>query len=471
MKKQKNNKKRRIKTLSITLIFYLLSLAFIKEEGSELLTTYKENKKAYALSEEAKNAYLEELTIAVRENPTISKDIKESLLCDIESLVASNMILLPKHERKLVYHLRNDNFENQKNDIEILCQILFKNNDIFSKCVVSSLSEWAGNESSCELSTLFGELTYPISDEIAELLFIDGEDGIKERLAEEYHVPIDKIEEIFAYLSYYDETENEEDKKRIKGVIESEYAPLLLNYYKEKESLDEIDQLIFASTIFDGDIQFKNNIFHHQFLFTIPDKKYGEYTRYFSKYTRLDESMAIYQQRLIDLIEEKGKKLNYGDSDSRLLISLYYLCNRANSSSKEVRSITDSVELSERMIKELFNNERYNELEKEFLYAYFSNGTLNTYDLTDNQTYLSNPYTLGLYFEYLQCLKEECQNGNLTEERLNRFVAKTSTSDSLDELYKESLENEQTLFEEFSIMPNEYEPTEEAKAYFLKENN
>lgn len=474
MSRNKNKKMiKKMKAVSITFAFYLLSIKFIHEAGKELVIHHQENKKIEALSDEVKESYLEELSFAIIENPTIHGELREKCNQEIRSLMASDVILLKKQEKKMAHRLRTIDFENfNKEDHQrALSVILFGHDDIFSQCVAASLTDYANEESESELGSLFGTLCYPISDEVLELLFINGEEGIKERLSEEYNVPVSKIEEMFDYLSYYEEKENEEDKKRIKSIFENECAKLLMNYFQEKEILDPLDQLLFASSIFEGNISFQHNIFRNHFLFILRDAEYGEYNRYFNKYTRLEESLFVYQQRLIKLIEDKGAKLDYEDTDARLLFYLYYLSY--SNGSEEMLAIEDASLLSEKIIEEVFTDKEDNQLNKEFLYAYFSNGSLNIKEVTGQHFSLySDPYSLALFFEYIQCLKEEVEDGNISKEKIDTYLAVDRTWASDEEfrkLYEDALEQEKSLFASFSILPNEYEPIEKAKSYFLEE--
>ncbi len=435
-----------------------------------------------AVSNENQKELYDNFLEALDSNSTISSKLKISLIQDFQVLLENNIIIFPNYAKKINSRLRDYDFTNlnSENYQNALTYVLFDNNSILSRLFVMQLNECVNQTPPTRLSDAFGLLTLE-NKNILEKIFLLGEDGFYKELANHYYCSKDKIQELFTLFEQYIDAPTPEIQNDIANQYYKILTKLIVSLYKDSTT-DQLAKFKLASQIFNGNIQISNNLFDEEAIFHYYSEKYGMYDLYYNKEHDFFESSKIYYDKLVKLIEEKGEKLDYQDPDSRFLFYLYVLSYKDTIATytKELQSCRDAEELASLITNKVFDEEGFTHVDEEFLYSYFTTGKIKLEIVLDEViSFNEDAYSTALYIEYIKCLEEELRAGNITETALRKYkndlLIKSygrEVSKYNEEIYNilvKHLENDESLFASFSIMPNEHiYSSEDIKKYILE---
>lgn len=455
----KNKQKIYIAELATIVLISLRS--FVYYNSTYLLQLHYNNKIKKSLTEEQKLENFECIYNAIRDNKTISFELHLSLVKDFTVIRDSDVPLFEEKLSEIVKRIETYDFTglDSTNYLFSLEEILFGEKNPINKCVVSSLDSYANNKDNT-IAMMFGELTTPMNEPILDTLFAFGDKALIKRLATYYGVKDDKIEETIELLDAYTNSTDEEEKNYLYMLYQKNVAALLMTYYKNVNTVSEFSQFVLASQMFDGDYIVDNNIFSSVITITHSSRKYESYTKYYDFRTKADISMAFYREKLVELIRSKGNKLDYNDPDCRFLLYLYNLCYQdfLSNYNKDLLEMSSAEELADLIINDVFDENMFTQIRKEFLYTYFTCGKICLDDMlplkTDEDT-----LSVALFVDIVNCLKKE---NYLKKEDYNRYVQKEliNLEKANKELYNDAilaLENDTSLFERFGLLSNEPE--------------
>lgn len=452
--------KKKRKRLAYYSAFFLL----LASAGTiKLIDNHLEKKHAIAieqsLTEDKQFENYDEFGESITINKTITDDLKEVLFSDFNSLSFSSVPILERNRNSITKRLEKYDFTglDRSNYISALEYILFGKSSIINKCFTLSLDGYANGSLDNKVTSMFGSLMLPLETNMTDIIFRDDGD-FKNTLAEFYNVPKDKIDYILYILESYTKSTDDVEKNNLYTLYQNEVASLLSSYYQNKEELSEFDRIVLASQIFGGDYFIDNNIFDEYIKVTHSSKEYTSYTKYYEKSTKEDVSMLVYQEKLEELIKNKGTYLDYNDPDCRFLLYLYSLCYKDTLPyyNKELLSVKSPEELANLIISRVFDEEGFVKVREEFIYNYLTSGKINPNDLANTYISLSeDALSASLYVDVINCLKYEeyidsgCYLGYV-EKELRKLQRNN------EELYDEvsrSLENRESLFDKLSILP------------------
>ena len=385
--KSKIQLKQKWKLFIIANVYFpcLISLTgLVHLNGKNLISLYYNNKIEESLTEEQKQENFENIYNAISTNETISFELHLSLVKDFAVLRDSDVPLFEEKLSEIVKRIEIYDFTglDETNYLFSLEYILFGEKSPVNKCVVTSLDSYANNKDNT-IAMMFGELTIPMNEPILDTLFAFSDKAFIERLATCYGVKDDQIEKTIELLDAYINSTDEEEKNNLYILYQKNVAALLTTHYKNVNTTNEFSQFVLASQAFDGDYIVDNNIFSSIITITHSSRKYESYTKYYDFKTKADISMVFYQEKLVELIRSKGNKLDYNDSDCRFLLYLYYLCYQDDLSyfNKDLLEISSAEELADLIIRDVFDEDGYVVVPKEFLYTYLTSGKICLYDL------------------------------------------------------------------------------------------
>ncbi|MDE5631080.1 MAG: hypothetical protein K2I70_05715, partial [Bacilli bacterium] len=333
--------------------------------------------------EEHLNAFL----AAIASNSTINEELKEVLKKDFETLVESKVYIPDSFAFKryttdgICSRLMSTDFSDydETNYTEVLAYILFNNNDIVASSLACELDECANNRQASIQSILFGSLYTEDKDGLLNAIFNHGTSEFAKDLAEVYNVDKKEITSLLKLINDYNNAKTDEERKSIESSFYAKLAPIMSNYY-HNNNIKEIDKFILASQVYNGNFKYINNLFSDTLTITYEDPDYGVYNLYYDTQTGTDISQAVYFEKLVRLIQEKGNNLDYNDPDSRFLLyltitacedKLYYYTN-------EVTNCLTPRDLAQEIMARVFSiDDGFTNINPQVLYAYFSTGKIN----------------------------------------------------------------------------------------------
>jgi len=319
---------------------------------------------------------------AIEENNTITEELKDILRNDFSILVESDIyipdtLVLDKYKTKAICsRLASADFTNcdEGNYTEVLAYILFNEKDIVATSLALELDEYANGRVPSTQSILFGSLYTKDKTSLLNDIFNNGTNQFALDMAEIYDVDKKDIKELLNVLKRYTEASTEEEKNIELESFYAKLAKILSSYYRDKTNLNEIDQFILASQVYNGKFQVSNNLFSDILTINYDDSKYGPY-------------------------------------------ALYYDCKTGNDVD-EVTSCVTPEELAQKIYDRVFSLEDgFTNIKPQFLYAYFSNGNICYNDiLKEVNSPNDDAFSLALFVEYNKCMRKDIEAGNLSEE-------------------------------------------------------
>ena len=474
------------KYFGTSIIFTLIAIyGYIKTESlrESLIASYEEKVDKFYEENQTDEDNLRDFNAAIDANSTISEELKIALKSDFKVLVESDIyiphIVWPKSYRVdgICKRLANTDFTNydEYNYTEELAYILFKNKDIIAISIAHQLDECANNREPSTSSILFGTLYTEDKTELLTDIFNFGTDKYIDNMAKYYNVDKKEIKELVHLMENYNNAENSEEKESAEKSFYAKLANILSNYYRDKNNIREIDKYILASQVYNGEFRYSNNLFSNTFKITYNDPTYGPYDLYYDTQTHTDVSETIYFEKLVELIREKGEKLDYNDPDSRFLFYLTALAcdDKLYYYYDEVTDTKTPEELARVIYDRVFSeNEGFTNLKPQVLYAYFSNGNIYIEDIHREMNIPDdNAFSLALYAEYDKCLRIDVQEGNLSEEDYEyrlEWALEWLARDG-EEIYNiltNAINNNTSLFSELKLCPFEFSyASEDIKKY------
>lgn len=423
--------------------------------------------------EETKEKYLNRITNAIELNATIPDEVKKSWINDFTYLFNAEIFMKPSQVREIEKRINNENFDNidEDNYMFVLSNIIFADDYSIYLGLANQLDVLA-NERDVEVNfdaNLFGYLSLDIDNNLLKETILFGPEKYIDMLAKNYGVTTEEIRELTDLLDkYYRGLGNDKDQYYSEYV--KKLCDLFTKYYQNKGRLSEYDQFVLVSDIYNDGISsasdvFKtlditNNLFNDYIVVNVRDITYGHYNLYFDPETHLNVTSAVYQEKLADLIKNKGKNLDYNDPDSRFLVYLYILSYKDKFSikdSQELLTASTPEELANYIINSVFDNYNAVKVNPEFLYGYLSNGKINFKDMF-NEVYGFSGDTLSssLFIEYERCLRHEVLEGRISEktyqEQFEKLKKRAAWYDgNLTEFIEEAIQNDETMFECFQL--------------------
>lgn len=459
--KVERTRKNRRKNISYLLILALFGTGFVGDYANSLAVKHHKEAIEESLTNEKEFENYDAIGWALTDNETISNELREVLFNDFNTLVFSDTPMIENRRNKIIKRLENYDFTNldKTNYQSALEYILFKDSNILNYCFISSLDECANDLPNSEGTIMFGALTYPFKDEVKNILFVSGEKECIKLLANHYNVTEEEIEEIISLIELYTNSTDEDEKVNIYETYQKRLAELLTTYYKNKEEITQFDRYVLASTIFGGDYIITNNVFNEHIWVTHSSDNYEKYTKYYNRYSGEDESMSIYKRKLESLIEKKGSNLDYNDPDCRFLLYLYNFCFQDTFSdrNKDLLSVSSKEELANLIVSRLFveDDTSFIYIKKEFIYNYFTSGKICEEDIINLVRRLDrDTLSAALYVDTINCLKKE-EYINI-QDYLQYIEQELNVLKFEEDLYYQvlnSLQNGESLFSEFSILP------------------
>lgn len=448
-----------------------------------LADTYKETVDKYHYEHQNDEENLNSFYDAIEANSTISEEVKSALKADFKVLVESDIYIshniIPKKYgvKGICTRITSTDFTNydESNYIEILAYILLHNKDTVAISLARQLDECANNREPSLESLIFGSIYTDDKTKLLTDIFNYGTDKYIDDLAEYYNVDKKKIKELIDLIDEYSKAESSEEKESAKNSFYDKLAIIFSNYYRDNKNVKEIDKYILASQVYNGEFKYSNNLFNNTFTITYNDPTYGTYNLYFDTQTNTDISQAVYFEKLVELIKEKGNNLDYNDPDCRFLLylttlacedDLYYHYD-------EVTNCITPEELALVIYDRVFSvNTGFANLKPQVLYAYFSNGTICVEDIyREFNIPDDNAFSLALFVEYDKCLRKDIEEGNLSEEDYQKrleTILKWVSKDG-EEIYNiltDALNTNSALFSELKLYPFTYSyANEDIKEY------
>ncbi len=439
---------------------YVFSKDYVQEKYNDSIDSLES-------PEEDKIENISAITDAIMVNDTIPNKVKECWLNDFTYLFREDIYIPKSKVNGMVGRLTKGDFStiDESDYNTILSKVIFNEDSAVAYALTASLDECANNREPGVDSHLLGLLTIKNPKNYLNQVFLYGPDRIVDVLANNYNVSKDKIQELIDLLDkfyYTDESLKDESARELKGKI----SAILTAYYQDKK-LNEYDQFVLASDIYNPQsdkISINNNIFNDSIIVTVSSDKYGPYELYFDRSTNANISASIYQQKIIDLLKEKGSNLDYNDPDCRFLLYLFSLGYRDQKSYEEGYALTNPQtpeELATHLMDSVFDYLDNVQINSGFLYGYLSNGQVNLEDVRAkiNGIYPYDEFSISLFVEYIKCLQIEVQNGHLTEEEFQKYY--DDVTYTLNRVYPrlahyidETIENNGTLLINFSLPIN-----------------
>lgn len=472
-------------------LVFTLSLARnpISKQVEALKDHYRLKKIEAYLGLEKEAIYFDNIGWLIVQNKTISEELQEVLFKDLIELQKKSSFeynvftvadpeALEKKSKEIEKRLCEYDFTglNETNYQSALEYIIFGAKSTVNRCVTLSLDSYTKGVEN-DVAVLFGELALPLNDNGISTIFIEGDKGFVKTLADIYGVENKEIESILDILMQYIESTDEEEKNNLKSKYQAQVGNLITDYYRSQFGLGDFDRLLLASQIYDGEYLVYNNLFEDNIIVIHSSRDYKSYNRYFSRSGKDEISMDIYRKKLINLIEEKGAKLDYNDPDCRFLLYLYALCydDSLPYYNKDLMDAENTQALADILIGDVFDKEGLTQVNKEFIYNYFTSGQINIDDLLG---YLDmeedDALSLALYIDFVNCLKKE---NYISENDYSGLVSKaisllTHKHEELDSIINTHLEDEMSLFKEFKIFPSKQKyKDEQIKKYALEQKN
>jgi len=435
-----------------------------------LRNKYEEKIDRYREEHQNDETHMTAFLQAIEENNTITEELKDILRNDFSILVESDIyipdtLVLYKFKTKAICsRLASADFTNcdEGNYTEVLAYILFNEKDIVATSLALELDEYANGRVPSTQSILFGSLYTKDKTSLLNDIFNNGTNQFALDMAEIYDVDKKDIKELLNVLKRYTEASTEEEKNIELESFYAKLAKILSSYYRDKTNLNEIDQFILASQVYNGKFQVSNNLFSDILTINYDDSKYGPYALYYDCQTGNDVSQTIYFDKLVKLIKEKGNNLDYNDKDVRFLLyltilacedELYYYVD-------EVTSCVTPEELAQKIYDRVFSLEDgFTNIKPQFLYAYFSNGNICYNDiLKEVNSPNDDAFSLALFVEYNKCMRKDIEAGNLSEEEYKsrlEILFGWGNKDKVEAygLLFKALEADTSLFSELKLNP------------------
>lgn len=418
--------------------------------------------------EDKKNAYLKDITDALTLNETLNDDIKSLWINDFTSLFSRD-IFIPKHKVKdIISSINNGDYSKATldNHIIFLSSLIFNDNNYPFYGITMQLDEYANNLEPRKSSIDFAYLYLNLNDDILNQIFL-GNDRIYSVISSSLNASESTIEDTLKGIKYTYDTD-EETYEFYHSNVSKVIGNILVNYYKGKGKLSEFDQLVLGSNLFNptsDNIIIKYNIFSDIITVTINDATYGEYNLYFDRETKANITKVIYQEKLTNLIKEKGSNIDYNDSDCRFIIYLYYLSYIDKISydvDEELINPESIEEFSSYLINSVFDDgiltgDNFVHLNPEVLYSYFTNGNISFPDILKRiRSLANNEFAMTLFTEFERALKHDLLLGNITTEEYNNQFSEvtywlTRRNPDLYNYLKSSINQDVSLVDNFTI--------------------
>ena len=421
--------------------------------------------------EETKEKYLENINDAITLNDSIPDDIKTLWINDFTYLFNQDIFMMKSQINKIVKRLNEGDFSNitVDNYMFTLSQVIFGDDYSIYLGITQQLDDAANKKDTTTTnSILFGYSSLGIDNDLLKETLLLGKDQYINILAQTYGATSEEIKEVMDLLDNYYRAPSEEQ-----SAIYLEYTKkigdILSRYYLTKGKISEYEQFVFASDIYNRDIEspdelFKsvaidNNIFNEYIVIKVRDNAYGNYNLYFDSESHYDETIPVYRDKVIELMEAKGSNLDYNDPDCRLLVYLYTLSYKDTffmKDKKELFTSQNSEDLVCHILSTVFNQYDDVKMNFEFLCGYFSNGKINFDEMFKEIRYFSDDeVSVSLLIEYLRCLKHEVLDGRLSEEayqeQCEELKDSTFFTDELGEFIDKAIENDESIFSDFRL--------------------
>ncbi len=416
---------------------------------------------------------------SLNQNSTISNEIKELLKKDLAYL-ANYVSIYPNTIESINKRINKYDFSDttEYNYSECLTRIIFANDDFLSNILTNSLIEESHNLTVSDDTLLLGLLSIEFNEYDLKTLINSGTREFEELLASSLNISEYDANQLLLKLEEYKSTHDEKTKEELVKLV----STYLTRKYKGKGIDDDYSQIILSSNMYNGSFRVINNIFANNIIFSVDDPNYQGYYLYYDRNTLKDVSLDIYQDKLRNLIKEKSSNLDYNDPDCRFIFYLYYLCfhDTYHGEYQDILAIDDANTLTDEIINRVFSSEQFVDLNKEFLYGYLCNGNVCFKDLTYEIRYIDEySFDVAMFREYKTCIEKELESMNITEDErsellghIEEWIARKLERDN-KELYNEylkAIENDSSLFEEFSIYGNYEYQNEDIKKYEYKSN-
>ncbi|MDE6141136.1 MAG: hypothetical protein K2G03_00895, partial [Bacilli bacterium] len=318
-------------------------------------------------------------------------------------------------------------------------------------------------------SYIFGYLSLGVKKDVMKETVLFGKDKYIDILAETYNVTPKEIKELTDLLDNYYHSSKEEQSKIYQEYVKK-LGDILVRFYQTKGKLNEYEQFVLVSDIYNSKIvsaadilktvDINNNLFNDLIVINVRDISYGNYNLYFDSKTHADITTLIYQEKLIDLLKNKGENLDYDDPDARFLVYLYVLAYEDKftmKDRKELFSSPNAEELARYIIESNFDNDYAIEMHFEFLYGYFSNGKINFREMIDEiYGFSDDALSISLFIEYERCLKHEVLEGRLSEDAYQEQYDKLKEriawgNDEIIEFVENAINNDESMFTDFNL--------------------
>lgn len=438
--------------------------------------------------DETKEKYLSKIIAAIEANATISDEVKTSWINDFTYLFNADIFMKPPQVRQIEKRITTGKFDNiyKDNYLSVLSNVIF-NDDYSVYLGLTAQLDVLANERGIEDAfdaNLFGYLSLDIDNNLLKETFLFGPEKYNDILARTYGVTPDEIKELTDLLDkYYRGLGNDKDQYYSEYV--KKLCDMFIKYYQNKGRLSEYDQFVLVSDIYNDGISsasdvFKtlditNNLFDDYIVINVRDLKYGHYNLYFDPKTHVNVTASVYQDKLIDLIKNKGGNLDYNDPDCRFLVYLYVLGYKDKFSiedAKELITASTPEDLAYHLIDSIFDNDNAVKINPEFLYSYFTNGNIDFKEMFDEvYGFSGDTLSSSLFIEYERCLKHEVLDGRISEdtyqEQFEKLKKRASWyKEELVQYIEDAIDNDETMFTDFKLPFSNIEYTnDEIKKY------
>ncbi|MDE6292518.1 MAG: hypothetical protein K2L98_02425, partial [Bacilli bacterium] len=286
-------------------------------------------------------------------------------------------------------------------------------------------------------------------------------------VADAYGVTPKEIEELTDLIDKYYRGSREEQREAY-DEFQKKLGDMLIRYYQNKGKLNEYEQFVLVSDIYNSGISsasdilktvdVDNNMFNDYIIIKVRDFEYGHYNLYFDPKTHENMTEEVYQEKLIKLFETKGSNLDYSDPDCRFLVYLYILSYKDKlfmETKSELFTSKTPEELANYITRSIFNIYDDVKMDPEFLYGYLSGGKVNFNEMfREVYSFSGDTLSVSLLIEYLRCLKHEMLDGNLSEEAYKEQFEKLTDDfyyPETEAIVESAVDNDESTLSDFSL--------------------
>lgn len=352
-------------------------------------------------------------------DPLMKKGIEFLINSFTKEIISQEEIYIDKYininKRIADYDFSNLTIMAGANDyIDMMCDIFCGNRFIESKMLMRQFYEQLMGLEISDASKIFGYLNVPVKGNVVNSIS-DARNSRKDYVDVLKEASLLTDEEILDILECLEKYNN---KSITKEVMYLKLRHILIPSLTQNYNHWNIDKLALISEIFDGPVSITNNIFSDQYNILYKDSEYGDYKMYIDKATDISLDYKYYHDKLTKLLEEKGNNLDYEDQDTRFLVYLYTLMRLSNRYDDVIFENKTPGELATLMMEDGLYS-----VNKKFIYAYLTNGTINFEDLFSSiRLYNLDALSLAMFQEVNICLREELAARKLDPVEYNDFL-------------------------------------------------